>query len=215
MAIQKKEIIEIKRPEIVKTTIRIVGDSPLIMHRWTKKAKQQMLDKQMGKGTVKKEPKEPVADFIQSMYWMTPRPTEMTEEEFNAAIQDGAKFGFPVTAIKQAAISSAYRCGMSKDKVSLQGAFFITGVGQEQLAEVKYSTPPHIREDMVRIPGSADIRYRGQFDNWYMDLEISYNKASAYSLKDIISLIDLGGYNCGIGEWRPEKSGQNGMFHVE
>ncbi len=39
MAIQKKEIIEIKRPEIVKTTIRIVGDSPLIMHRWTKKAK--------------------------------------------------------------------------------------------------------------------------------------------------------------------------------
>ena len=46
MAIQKKEIIEIKRPEIVKTTIRIVGDSPLIMHRWTQKAKQQILDKQ-------------------------------------------------------------------------------------------------------------------------------------------------------------------------
>lgn len=215
MAIQKKEIIEIKRPEIVKTTVRIVGDTPLIMHRWTKKAKQQMLDKQMGKGTVKKEPKEPVTDFIQSMYWMTPLPTEMTEEAFNAAIRDGAKFGFPVTAIKQAAISSAYRCGMSKDKVSLQGAFFITGVGQEQLAEVKYSAPPHIREDMVRIPGSADIRYRGQFDSWYMDLEISYNKASAYSLKDVVNLIDLGGYNCGIGEWRPEKSGQSGMFHVE
>lgn len=119
-----KEIIEIKRPEIVDVNLRIVGDTPLIMHRWTKKAKQQMLDKQMGKGTVKKEPKEPVADFIQSMYWMTPLPTEMTEEAFNAAIQDGAKFGFPVTAIKQAAISSAYRCGMSKDKVSLQGAFF-------------------------------------------------------------------------------------------
>lgn len=52
-----KEIIEIKRPEIVDVNLRIVGDTPLIMHRWTKKAKQQMLDKQMGKGTVKKEPK--------------------------------------------------------------------------------------------------------------------------------------------------------------
>ena len=114
-----------------------------------------------------------------------------------------------------AAISSAYRCKMSKDMVSLQGAFFIAGAGQEQLAEVKYNTPPHIREDMVRVMGRADIRFRGQFDNWYMDLEISYNKVSAYSLNDIISLIDLGGYNCGIGEWRPEKSGQNGMFHVE
>lgn len=82
-----KEIIEIKRPEIVKTTIRIVGDSPLIMNRWTTKAKQQMLDQQMGKGTKKKEPKEPVSDFIQSMYWMTPRPIEMTEEAFNAAIR--------------------------------------------------------------------------------------------------------------------------------
>ena len=80
---------------------------------------------------------------------------------------------------------------------------------------MKYNTPPHIREDMVRVMGKADIRYRGQFDSWYMDLEISYNKASAYSLKDVVNLIDLGGYNCGIGEWRPEKSGQNGMFHVE
>ena len=48
-----------------------------------------------------------------------------------------------------------------------------------------------------------------------MDLTISYNKAGAYALEDIINLISLGGYNCGIGEWRPEKGGQNGMYHVE
>jgi len=47
----------------------------------------------------------------------------------------------------------------------LQGAFFIDGVGEEQLAEVK-GDKPHIREDMVRVGmGSADIRYRGEFDN--------------------------------------------------
>ena len=73
-----------------------------------------------------------------------------------------------------------------------------------------------MREDMVRVGmGTADIRFRGQFNSWHMDLTISYNKAGAYALEDIINLISLGGYNCGIGEWRPEKGGQNGMYHVE
>lgn len=211
-----KDIIEIKRPEIVDVNLRIAGDTPLIMHRWSDKAKRMMLEKQMGKKLNKKENKNPVEDFICSMYWMTDRPTEFTEAAFEEAIQNGAKFGFPVTAIKQAAISSAYRCGMSKDKVSLQGAFFIKGTGEELLEEVKYDEAPIMREDMVRVGmGTADIRFRGQFNSWYMDLTISYNKAGAYALEDIINLISLGGYNCGIGEWRPEKGGQNGMYHVE
>ena len=50
-----KDIIEIKRPEIVDVSLRIVGDTPLIMHRWSDKAKRMMLEKQMGKKLNKKE----------------------------------------------------------------------------------------------------------------------------------------------------------------
>ena len=68
---------------------------------------------------------------------------------------------------------------------------------------------------MVRVGmGSADIRYRGEFNSWYMDLTIRYNKNGQYSLEQILNIINLGGYGCGIGEWRPEKSGQNGMYHL-
>lgn len=208
-------IIEIKPINIVTTTVRISGDTPLIMHRWSEKAKRMILEKQMKKTkSSAKEAKNPVEDFIESIYWMEGKPTEYTEEAFDEACRNGARFGFPVTAIKQATISSAYRNGITKDMASLRGAFFISGEGSELLAEVK-GCAPTMREDMVRVGmGVADIRFRGEFANWYMDLQVSYNANGAYTLDQIINLINVGGFSCGIGEWRPEKDGNYGMYHV-
>ena len=208
------EVIEIRPIEIKKVTIRIVGDTPLIMHAWSEKAKRMMLESQMGiaKGK-KKEAKNPVDDFIRSMYWLTPMPEDGTMESFEEAIANGARFGFPVTAFKQAAISAAYRMGWAKDKMSMRGAFFIDS-DENGMIEI-HSDTPEMREDMVKVGmGTADIRYRGEFKNWYADLTISYNANGQYSLENIVNIINAGGYVCGVGEWRPERDGQNGMFHV-
>lgn len=208
------EVIEIRPIEIKKVTIRIVGDTPLIMHAWSEKAKRMMLEAQMGiaKGK-KKEAKNPVDDFIRSMYWLTPMPEDGTMESFEEAIANGARFGFPVTAFKQAAISAAYRMGWAKDKMSMRGAFFIDS-DENGMIEI-HSDTPEMREDMVKVGmGTADIRYRGEFKNWYADLTISYNTNGQYSLENIVNIINAGGYVCGVGEWRPERDGQNGMFHV-
>ena len=208
------EVIEIRPIEIKKVTIRIVGDTPLIMHAWSEKAKRMMLEAQMGvaKGK-KKEAKNPVDDFIRSMYWLTPMPEDGTMESFEEAIANGARFGFPVTAFKQAAISAAYRMGWAKDKMSMRGAFFIDS-DENGMIEI-HSDTPEMREDMVKVGmGTADIRYRGEFKNWYADLTISYNANGQYSLENIVNFINAGGYVCGVGEWRPERDGQNGMFHV-
>lgn len=208
------EVIEIRPIEIKKVKIRIVGDTPLIMHAWSEKAKRMMLEAQMGvaKGK-KKEAKNPVDDFIRSMYWLTPMPEDGTMESFEEAIANGARFGFPVTAFKQAAISAAYRMGWAKDKMSMRGAFFIDS-DENGMIEI-HSDTPEMREDMVKVGmGTADIRYRGEFKNWYADLTISYNANGQYSLENIVNIINAGGYVCGVGEWRPERDGQNGMFHV-
>ena len=208
------EVIEIRPIEIKKVTIRIVGDTPLIMHAWSEKAKRMMLEAQMcvAKGK-KKEAKNPVDDFIRSMYWLTPMPEDGTMESFEEAIANGARFGFPVTAFKQAAISAAYRMGWAKDKMSMRGAFFIDS-DENGMIEI-HSDTPEMREDMVKVGmGTADIRYRGEFKNWYEDMTINYNANGQYSLENIVNIINAGGYVCGVGEWRPERDGQNGMFHV-
>lgn len=222
MATQKSKVVEIKPIEVVETKIRIYGDTPLIMHAWSAKAKKEMLDAQQGKKKGKqKEPKNPMFDFVESIYWLDKKPpitndmsVEDSEKAFAEFMQNNTpRFGFPATAFKQAAISAAYRMGWSKDKMSIRGAFYIQG-DENGMVEI-HSDNPIMREDMVKIGmGTADLRYRGEFRNWYADLNISFNVNGNYDLNSIVNMINAGGYICGVGEWRPERDGTNGMFHV-
>lgn len=221
---QKKvqEVIEVKRVEIRSAIVRIRGTAPMIQHKWSEKAKKMILDKQT-KATKTKghDLKVPVQDFISSAYWLTPEPHGDTDEEaemaFEEAVEKGARWGFPVTAIKQATIMAASRNDIDIKTTTLRGCFFIKGEGPDMLAEIK-GCVPHMREDMVRVGGmskTADIRHRAQFDDWYMDLEITYNVNGPITLEQIVNLINLGGFTCGIGEWRPEKDGSFGTYVVE
>lgn len=207
-------LVEIRPIKIRKVALRIKGDTPMIQHAWSEKAKRMMLESQMGlaKGK-KKETKNPVDDFIRSMYWLSPMPEEGTEEAFEKAIKEGARFGVPVTGIKKSALSAAYRLGWVKDRMGLKGAFFIDS-DENGLVEL-HSDTPIMREDMVKIQTTTDIRYRGEFRNWYCDITLSYDENGQFSLENIINAINAGGYVCGIGEWRPERDGDFGRFHVE
>ena len=49
MATKKTEEIMIQPIIIEKRTITIVGDTPLIVHAWSEKAKKEMLEKQQKK----------------------------------------------------------------------------------------------------------------------------------------------------------------------
>ena len=217
MATKKNDTaIELRPLDIRRVPLTIVGDTPLIVHAWSEKAKRMMLEAQMGlsKGK-KKEYKDPVEDFINSMYWLSGKPEEYTEEAFGKAVADGARFGFPATAVKAAAVSAAYRQGWSQNKVVLQGEMFIES-DADGMIEIKTDVPPVMREDMVKVgKGTADLRYRGEFRNWRADIILRYNANGQFSLENIVNIINAGGFFCGIGEWRPEKGGTNGMYHVE
>lgn len=195
--------------DIQKIVITIEGDTPLIQHAWSDKAKQMMLDKQMKKASTKgHDAKNPIGDVIESLYWIEGKPKKLTEKAFAEAINNGARFGFPSVAVKAAAVAAGYRSGVTKDKVSMNAAFHIDG------DYIEIEGIPEPREDMVRIGmGTADIRYRGEFKHWRSTFMVRFN-AGAISVEQLVNLFNLGGFACGIGEWRPEKGGSNGMFHV-
>ena len=218
-----QEVITIKPIKTQVFRIRLIGDTPLIMHAWSEKAKREMLEAQQGKKKVKAEKprKNPVHDFVQSMYWLTDKPyiePSMTDEEseqaFIEAIEKGARFGFPITAFKQAGNSAAYRMGWVKNQAALRGSYFLRSDTSSGLVEI-HSDTPTMREDMVRIMTTTDIRYRGQFDNWYADIDVEFNENGQFTKEDIVNVINAGGYICGAGEWRPEKDGDYGRYHVE
>lgn len=208
-ATEEKSIV-IPAINIQTAVINLVGDSPLIMHKWSEKAKKEILDKQMKKAKTKgHDAKDPVRDFIDSMYWLSGEPDEKTEAGFEKAIQNGARFGFPSVAFKASAVAAGFRVGVTKNMVSMNAAFHIDGEFVEIIGT------PRMREDMVRVGmGVADIRYRGEFPEWRATFAVRYN-ASALSLEQLVNLFNLGGFACGIGEWRAEKGGTYGMYHIE
>lgn len=64
----KKEIIEIPRIEIENVQFRVRGITPLIVSKFSEKAKQMMLDKQMKKAPKGKEAKDPNDQYENSLY---------------------------------------------------------------------------------------------------------------------------------------------------
>lgn len=196
--------VAIPKIELAEINIKVIGDSSLIVHKWSEKAKKEMLDKQMKKATKGKAAKDPWMDYCESMYWLSGMPEHPTDEDI-----EEATFGFPATAFKAAAIDAGYQQGVLAKKTTARGAFHI--VDEFVVIEGK----PQIREDMVKIAmGTADIRYRGEFKEWSAVLRVRYNP-NAISASQIINLVNLGGFSNGVGEWRPSKDGLHGTFHVE
>lgn len=168
--------------------------------------------------------RDPFAEFMDALYWLTPKPTEHTPEAFEAAIAAGAKFGFPTSAIKQAALAACYRAGVIPNQVGMKCSFYLNavdgfdlGTGSE-LAVIDTDEPPVFREDMVKIGGMtkvADLRYRPAFNHWKIRLTVSLIETGTFTMESIINAINLGGYMNGIGEWRMEKDGDFGHYHIE
>lgn len=181
------------RRDVVKLTV--VGDSPLVVHKWSEKAKRQMFLKQTTGVAPKKEKKVPEDDFKASMYTLP-----------------SGKYAFPGVAFKAAAVG-ACRYVQGLPMTEARGAFHVLG----ELVEIQHKTPPIMREDMVRIDGgkTADIRYRGEFADWSVRLEVEFNP-QVIGAEQIANLMNLAGFHVGVGEMRPGKCGMGfGRFHVE
>lgn len=76
----------------------IVGDTPLITHAWSHKAKTEMLQKQVKATKAGKEQRDPEADFVSSLYEMG--KDKNTGREI---------FGFPATGVKNCILASAHK----------------------------------------------------------------------------------------------------------
>ena len=73
---------------------------------------------------------------------------------------------------------------------------------------------PRMREDVVRVGQGTDLRYRAEFTEWSAQLVITF-VTSALSQNSALSLIDAGGMGVGVGEWRPQRSGEYGTYMVD
>lgn len=192
----KSVSVEVVEFSIRQVTIPIIGISPLIIHAWSEKSKKMISDKQAGKAKNKKhEIRDPESDF----------------EGAKHIAADGWE-GYPAAGVKAAMIRGAKMVGMvMKDT---QAAFFVNA-DCEKTQLVRIHGDSQMRTDMVRVGmGAADIRYRPEYLEWYMELNIDFNEG-LISIDQLHQIVKAAGYGNGLGEMRPEKGKFNyGRFKL-
>jgi hypothetical protein len=177
--------------------VPLIGTTPLIVHRFSEKAKRQMLDNMQGR--------------------KSPKVAKNPEAEYEAAfyrLADGG-YGFPALAFKAATVGGA-RFYSGVTMTALKQFMFIHGeVGDDGRALTRIEGEPMMREDVVTVGrNGSDLRYRPQFSTWSATLTVRY-VTSALTQGSVLSLIDAGGMGVGVGEWRPEKDGDFGTYQVD
>lgn len=189
--------IEITRVGTETLLVPIVGTTPLIVHRFSEKAKKQMLDNMQGRKSPKVA-KDPQAEYEAAFY----------------RLADGG-YGFPALAFKAATVGGArFYAGVTM--TALKQFMFLHGErGDDGRALARIEGEPELREDVVTVGrNGSDLRYRPQFTEWRTTLEVTY-VTSALTQGSVLSLIDAGGMGVGVGEWRPEKDGDFGTYRVD
>lgn len=182
-------------------SVRLVGISPLVQHKWSEKARKMIRDKQQeGKKTKERELRNPEQEGRDAMH----------------TTEDG-KPGVPAAAIKAAIINAAHK-DLGIEKTLVRKALFVLPMGRDVVIPLEGNGKPlevEIVEDTVRVgQGSADLRYRPYINNWSLTIEMEIND-ELLQMQDVLFLLERAGFGVGLLERRPERGGDFGRFEVD
>lgn len=219
--------IEIPAPNQQLMSVKIIGTAPIIFHRWDEKAKLMLLKIQQKDPSAKKrEIRDPKEEFLRSFYKDSEGNIAWPVLNIKQAMVDAARNveGITMTLLKGAIFTKGDVDGMTKllidqKPIAVSDNITILEAGDPRKGSSIYgfdAENPNIemREDLVRVGmGSADLRYRGQVKNWSMEFIVQWN-ADVLSAGQVLNLLNTAGFSCGLGEWRPQCSGDKGTFEV-
>lgn len=185
-------------------TLRGKPGSPLVIHAFAEKAKQEIRDKQQKKAKKAKAERVPTDEFLAARY-------------LDAEGRECA----PVTALKKAIISAATAFD-DLTKVALRQAVFVSPADTYGGALVPIEDPDTgqpltgvMREDAVTIGiNTRGLAYRPEYTRWQLRISIEFNPRLV-SEEQLLALVDQAGWGVGICEGRPERSSALGWGRFE
>ena len=193
----KQEIIRIPPPNFETALFTIRGDTKLVIHKFSEKARKGIMEKQMLGSRAKKGQKLKPRDFEQ----------EYEDAKYVYNNNGNSWCGIPAVAFRNAMISACKIVGFYMTKGKL--AIFIEPDGFDTLDNrplVKITKgKPHRHDDYGRLPdGTPNLCSRPMWDEgWEAVVRVRYD-ADMFSRADISSLLMRAGLQVGIGEGRPD-----------
>jgi hypothetical protein len=200
IAVKEKETkLNIPPIELKYAQITLVGETPLLVQRFSEKSKREMEDKTQKRAKTARAARDPEQEFRAALYVIPGRKVT---------------YGIPAAGIKNCAVS-ACRFIEGVPMTRARGAFHVMAEGHN-LIPID-GDKPVMDEGIVRIGGFkkiAQVRYRPRFDKWSVTFRVRYNPC-VLSPEQLINLYENAGFSIGLCEYRPEKGGNLGMFRVK
>lgn len=193
------ERVEIPAPKFRICELKLVGSAPLVMHKFSAKARNQIIETQkagsQAKGKKVREPKN-FDEVYEGAMHLTPQ----------------GWCGIPAGAFRNAMISACRTVGYKMTHAKL--AAFVLADGYDKDDETPliriYGEPSRHTTYARNDNGSVDIRVRPMWKKWSLTVRIRYD-ADMFSQRDIVNLMMRVGQQVGIGEGRPDSKNSAGM----
>lgn len=181
----------------------ITGSTPLVLNKFSEKARQQMMDTQSkgSKQAGKTRGAKPAKDF------------DACYKDAQHVFDDGSGWGIPCGSFRWALVTACGLVGfhMTKGKMCL----FVIADGHEvdgtPLVKITRGEPKKVTHTVRNDGGTADVRARPCWDpGWQARLRIQFD-ADYFTPADVANLLHRAGIQVGIGEGRPYSKKSVGM----
>ena len=201
----KSEQISIKPLNYKTITVEIIGTNSLLQNGQSPEMKEKLKERQ--KGTIPRKNRENRDSNVEFQRAISPY-----------RLPDSGGFGHPCSAIRLSMVAAAKLQGIPMTDAK-QYFRIISDYGNLiPILDLKNKlAKPTEREDTGRRPpkiGGIDFLIRGEYKYWKMKFQISFDQ-DLIGTDAIINLLRHAGVKVGIGDWRPEKSGNFGTWELK
>lgn len=187
--------LQARREQVVRLAVRIVGDTPLLMHRWSQKAIMEMVGKMVG------QPQ--------------PRLAKDLTEEYEAAgyRNEKGEVAIPCRIVKASIVNGAIATAGVVTKADLKRSLRVLGYTSPIVTKRGQEVRPDYQ--IADNNGSKDMRARALVPaGYYFDVVLQFSP-SILTPDQVIAALEGAGSAIGLCDWRLEKGGDYGAFHVE
>ena len=198
--ISSKKTVSISAPNFRVAEFEIRGTSPLVIHRFSAKTKEEMKQKmETGKAASSKKNREAKStdDLYENAYY---------------ASKDGWQ-GFHAAAIRNGMISA---CRLVNFKMTMAKlSLFVLADGcdakEMQVPLVRIYGDSVKQEDMAKTSTMQPyVCVRAAYHNWYSNVRIRWDN-DQFTIDDVFNLLSRVGGQVGICEGRPDSKNTPGM----
>jgi hypothetical protein len=201
------QAVTITAPDMRYIELTIKGTAPLVINKFSAKAKEMMMATQMAGSTAKSKKNREAKDF---------------EDLFNGArhVSTEGWDGIHAASFRNAAISACRAAGFVMTKAKL--AIFVEPDGFDAddftpLVRITEGEPQMVVSPCRNASGVIDLRPRPTYMPWAANLRIRYD-AGILTAEDVANLMHRVGMQVGIGEGRPDSKQSagvgNGLFNI-